>query len=473
MAEPKPSDDKSSSRASSHISMPPQYSAPAQSNRDTRILPVQSNAEPAHLEFPNLEQPSIALSTTQQYGHLGQEPRQDNLPLQKPFAASIGTGTATGVEGDINRMSAASLEMRAAHNSLLGSVAATSGAPGASMQSRMRSRSPQHASGQSLSLLASVSSTDLCSFDQTSASTLQASNRIQTSPSAAGSRSLMDTQPSTVSTTATATRATTPSANTSVTHIAALDSAAPVAACEAPGMASVRASSMPDAPASVGDIGHVFHSSASSSAPISRQPVNSPFPQLNILTENTSSQDAAMDTGSDDNCPEQQQLPLVSAASTRPDESKQFSPPAHHTRTLSESHIEPIRSLTRLVLSPTSPADSHRQLSLRARPEHSQYSNTIEGYAGSTESTILQQILARMNDIHRYCESLVQMQVHQGEQISSLEATIRQCSMPFFSHTPATGSATGPSAGPSPSRPVPQSHGMRQPAAEASSAVVV
>ncbi|KAJ2452361.1 hypothetical protein EV183_002991 [Coemansia sp. RSA 2336] len=480
MAEPKSSDDKSSSRASSHIPMPPQYSAPAQSNRDTRILPVQPTSGPAHLEFPNLEQPSIALSTTQQYGHLGQEPRQDNLPLQKPFAASIGTDTAAaaaaaaGVEGDINRMpaAAANLELRVAHNSLV-SVAATSGAAGASVQSRVRSRSPQHAAGQSLSLLASVSSTDLCNFDQISASTLQASNRIQTSPSAAGSRSLMDTQPSTVSTTATATRATTPSGNPSGTHIAALDSAAAaVAACQAPGEASVRASSMPDAPAPVGDIGHVLHSSASSSAPISRQPANSPFPQLNILTENTSSQDAAMDTGSDDNCSEQQQLPLESAASTRPDESEQFSPPAHHTRALSESHIEPIRSLTGLVLSPTSPPDSHRQLGLQAHPEHSQYSSTIEGYAGSTESTILQQILARMNDIHRYCESLVQMQVHQGEQISSLEATIRQCSLPFFSRTPATGSATGPSAGPSPSRTAPQSHGVRLPAAEASSAFV-
>ncbi|KAJ2844474.1 hypothetical protein IWW36_005173, partial [Coemansia brasiliensis] len=471
MAESKSSDEKSSSRASSHISMPfqPPYPTQVQSNRDTGILPVQPNSGPAHLEFPNLEQPSIALSTTQQYGHLRQErePRQDNLPLQKPFAASIGTDTASAMESDINRMPDGNLEICAAQNSLLGPGAATTAAaPIASVQSRVcRSGSPQVVSGQSLSLLASVSSTDLCSFDQISASTLQASNCIQTSPSAAGSRSLMDTQPSTVSTTATATRATTPSA--SAHHPTASASAAPVAACETPSMASIRASSMPDASSSyipLGDIGHVLHSSASSSAPISRQPVNSPFPQLSIHTDNTNDQDAAMDTGSDDNGQEQRLPPVVSAASTRPDESGQFSPAAlaHHARTLSESHIEPIRSLTGLVLSPTSPSDSHRQsLSLQTQPGHSQYSSTIVGYAGSTESTILQQILARMNDIHRYCENLVQMQVHQGEQISSLEAAIRQYSMPIFPRTPATGSATGPSAGPSPSRP-PRSHVLRQ-----------
>ncbi|KAJ2115669.1 hypothetical protein GGF48_004921, partial [Coemansia sp. RSA 921] len=154
--------------------------------------------------------------------------------------------------------------------------------------------------------------------------------------------------------------------------------------------------------------------------------------------------EAAMETSSEDNSRDPQ-LP-VSATSTLAYEGEDSRAPLHHGRTLSDSHIEPIRSLTGLALSPTSltsPRMSQRQsLSL-----HTQRSSS-ERHAGMSDSSALQQILVRMDDIQRYCESLVQMQEQQAGQISSLEATIRQYNMPSFPHTPGTGSAGVTAAGP-------------------------
>ncbi|KAJ2361387.1 hypothetical protein H4S01_005290, partial [Coemansia sp. RSA 2610] len=167
-------------------------------------------------------------------------------------------------------------------------------------------------------------------------------------------------------------------------------------------------------------------------------------------------EDAAMDTGSEDNDRGGSQPP-VSAASTQAYEGSDRVP--RHTRTLSDSQIEPIRSLTGLALSSTSPQRPRRQpLSLHAQRDRFPQDSSVEGYAGPAESATLQQILARMDDIQRYCVSLVQMQEQQAEQISSLEAAIRQHSLPTHPHAAAAagGSTAAPAApGPPASGPVP------------------
>ncbi|KAJ2767007.1 hypothetical protein IWQ56_003496, partial [Coemansia nantahalensis] len=97
-------------------------------------------------------------------------------------------------------------------------------------------------------------------------------------------------------------------------------------------------------------------------------------------------------------------LPPLSASS--------FSPPSPpvgtaglHARTLSDSHIEPIRSLTGLALSPTravrgqslSQAQQQQQQQQQQQPE--QQSGPA---AGEVAAQLLQQILERTDGIHRY-----------------------------------------------------------------------
>ncbi|KAJ2501767.1 hypothetical protein GGH96_001636 [Coemansia sp. RSA 1972] len=255
----------------------------------------------------------------------------------------------------------------------------------------------------------------------------------------------MDTRPSTVSTAA-ATRTATPSTNAEALE-PIFDGESGSAACDPSMHASIRASSTPDeataACLSFADAANAIYSSSSShssSAPALCQPVESLFPR-SITGIIDYDDEAAMETSSEDNSRDPQ-LP-VSATSTLAYEGEDSQAPHHHGRTLSDSHIEPIRSLTGLALSPTLPRMSQRQsLSL-----HTQRSSS-ERHAGMSDSSTLQQILVRMEDIQRYCESLVQMQEQQAGQISSLEATIRQYNMPSFPHTPGTGSAGVAAAGP-------------------------
>ncbi|KAJ2083963.1 hypothetical protein H4R24_000406 [Coemansia sp. RSA 988] len=134
----------------------------------------------------------------------------------------------------------------------------------------------------------------------------------------------------------------------------------------------------------------------------------------------------AMDTSSEADS-QDPRLPL-SATSTEGFEggSSMGQPLGHHSRTLSESHIAPIRSLTGLALSPVSARAQHRQsLSMQSEAGRSWQGET-SGHLGVPDGSILQQILTRMDDIHRHCESLLQMQTQQAGQIRSLEATIRQ-----------------------------------------------
>ncbi|KAJ2617520.1 hypothetical protein H4S08_000268 [Coemansia sp. RSA 1365] len=134
----------------------------------------------------------------------------------------------------------------------------------------------------------------------------------------------------------------------------------------------------------------------------------------------------AMDTSSEAGS-QDPQLP-VSATSTEGFEgsSSLVQSLGNRARALSESHIEPIHSLTGLALSPVSARTQHRQsLSMRSEAGQSWQSGTGD-YLGALDASILQQVLRRVDDIHRQCESLVQMQTQQAEQICSLEAAIRQ-----------------------------------------------
>ncbi|KAJ2544405.1 hypothetical protein GGH12_001443 [Coemansia sp. RSA 1822] len=342
-------------------------------------------------------------------------------------------------------MSDSKFEMCAAHIPLSGTATAAPAA--ADTRNRVYGLgSPQSGPSRHLSLLASVSSTDIHSFDQTPVTRSPQPNRTHAQPTASAAHSPMDTRPSTVSTAA-ATRTATPSTNVSAALEPISDGEYGSAACDPSMRASIRASSMPDeataACLSFADAANVIYSSTSShssSAPVLCQPVESLFPR-SITGTIDYDDEAAMETGSEDNSRDPQ-LP-VSATSTLAYEGEDSQAPQHHGRTLSDSHIEPIRSLTGLALSPTSPRILQRQsLSL-----HTQRSSS-ERHAGMTDSSTLQQILVRMDDIQRYCESLVQMQEQQAGQISSLEATIRQYNMPSFAHPPGTGSAGVPAAGP-------------------------
>ncbi|KAJ2357329.1 hypothetical protein GGF43_001528 [Coemansia sp. RSA 2618] len=319
--------------------------------------------------------------------------------------------------------------------------------------------SPQQSPSQHLSLLASVSSTDSRNFAQMPVSRSPQPNHTPAPPIAltalppivpsvaSAAHSPMDARPSTVSTTATATRATTPNANATAQFGTPSDDDIGTAACDPSERASIRASSLPDAAGSsclsFADAGNALHSFASphsSSAPVLCQPVESSFPRpFNSIIDYDNDDDAAMETSSEDNT----QLPVSATSSQTYDTSGR--PAQHHARTLSDSHIEPIRSLTGLALSPHPP---HRQsLSLHAQRGHSQRSSS-ERHAEAVDSSMLRQILVRIDDIQHYCENLVQMQEQQAAQISSLEATIRQHNMASFPHTPATGSAAVPAAGP-------------------------
>ncbi|KAJ2809396.1 hypothetical protein H4R20_000121 [Coemansia guatemalensis] len=128
-------------------------------------------------------------------------------------------------------------------------------------------------------------------------------------------------------------------------------------------------------------------------------------------------------------------------------------PLGHHARTLSESHIAPIRSLTGLALSPGSTRAQHRQsLSMRSEAGQS-WQGGVGAHLGALDASMYQEMLTRMDGINRHCEHLVQMQTQQAEQIRSLEATIRQYSeaarsamggpmaMPFISTGPPHSSA--------------------------------
>ncbi|PIA15048.1 hypothetical protein COEREDRAFT_88148 [Coemansia reversa NRRL 1564] len=171
------------------------------------------------------------------------------------------------------------------------------------------------------------------------------------------------------------------------------------------------------------------------------------------LSNNTDG--AAMDTSSE---PDSQdpQLP-VSATSTEGFEgsSSLVRSLGNRARTLSDSHIAPIRSLTGLALSPVSARTQHRQsLSMRSEAGQSWQSGASE-YLGALDASILQQILRRVDDIHRHCESLVQMQTQQAGQIRSLEATIQQ-------YGGATRSAAGGPITMSPISKGPPLHGSAQ-----------
>ncbi|KAJ1810432.1 hypothetical protein LPJ77_000899 [Coemansia sp. RSA 2523] len=392
---------------------------------------ASSGLAPTRHAFPNLDTESIPQATTQHNHHHFQQQQ---------------AGAAAGP--DIDRMSDSKFEMCAAHIPLSGTATAAPAA--ADTRNRVYGLgSPQLGPSRHLSLLASVSSTDIHSFDQTPVTQSPQSNRTHAQPTASAAHSQMDTRPSTVSTAA-ATRTATPSTNASAALEPIFDGESGSAACNPSMHASIRASSMPDeataACLSFADAANVIYSSSSShssSAPVLCQPVESLFPR-SISGIIDYDDEAAMETSSEDNSRDPQ-LP-VSATSTLAYEGEDSRAPLHHGRTLSDSHIEPIRSLTGLALSPTSltsPRMSQRQsLSL-----HTQRSSS-ERHAGMSDSSALQQILVRMDDIQRYCESLVQMQEQQAGQISSLEATIRQYNMPSFPHTPGTGSAGVTAAGP-------------------------
>ncbi|KAJ2156677.1 hypothetical protein GGF46_005023 [Coemansia sp. RSA 552] len=99
------------------------------------------------------------------------------------------------------------------------------------------------------------------------------------------------------------------------------------------------------------------------------------------------------------------------------------SPPGlQHSRALSESSGVPIRSLTTLALSATSPQCQQRlspgPLSRQSQPSFSPTS--------ISDQVTLQQILARVDDVHRHCASLVQIQTQQGEQLRLIEAAVLQ-----------------------------------------------
>ncbi|KAJ2303825.1 hypothetical protein IWW54_005613, partial [Coemansia sp. RSA 2705] len=399
MADSNADSDMGASRASSLTSTSPPLSPPPP---QMQLAYSQFNRKPnVHAAPPDaaartrVELPNLDWSSIPP--STAQQPGclQQSQVQQQSFAASAST--------DVNRMSDSRMEigrmeMRAAPSAASGMATATAAHPaGMDAQSRVEAPgSPQFRPRQHLSLLASVSSTDACrSFDQT-----------PDSRSPHPSHTPMDARPSAESTTTTATRAATPSAAGTASG-AFSDAANETAAAREPGI-------------------------------------------------DDEDEDAAMDTGSEDNGRGGSQPP-VSAASTQAYEGSDRVP--RHTRTLSDSQIEPIRSLTGLALSSTSPQRPRRQpLSLHAQRDRFPQDSSAEGYAGPAESATLQQILARMDDIQRYCVSLVQMQEQQAEQISSLEAAIRQHSMPTHPHAAATagGSTAAPAApGPPASGPVP------------------
>ncbi|KAJ2064674.1 hypothetical protein GGI17_000816 [Coemansia sp. S146] len=115
-----------------------------------------------------------------------------------------------------------------------------------------------------------------------------------------------------------------------------------------------------------------------------------------------------------------------------------------HSHSLSESQISPIRSLTALALSQSrSPSQSPRlghSSAAASRP-----------LRPLLDAGAQQELLLKVEDIQRYCDSLRRVQVQQASKIRSLEATVRRFSdvtspSSTHQHTPAATTATSSAA---------------------------
>ncbi|KAJ2754925.1 hypothetical protein GGI19_002045 [Coemansia pectinata] len=115
-----------------------------------------------------------------------------------------------------------------------------------------------------------------------------------------------------------------------------------------------------------------------------------------------------------------------------------------HSHSLSESQISPIRSLTALALSQSrSPSQSPRlghSSAAASRP-----------LRPLLDASAQQELLLKVEDIQRYCDSLRQVQVQQASKIRSLEATVRRFSdvtspSSTHQHTPAATTTTSSAA---------------------------
>ncbi|KAJ2054977.1 hypothetical protein GGH13_008013, partial [Coemansia sp. S155-1] len=115
-----------------------------------------------------------------------------------------------------------------------------------------------------------------------------------------------------------------------------------------------------------------------------------------------------------------------------------------HGHSLSESQISPIRSLTALALSQSrSPSQSPRLGRSSIAGTH-----TLRPLL---DASAQQELLLKVEDIQRYCDSLRQVQAQQASKIRSLEATVRRFSdvtspSSTHQHTPAATTATGSAA---------------------------
>ncbi|KAJ2747153.1 hypothetical protein GGI20_000767 [Coemansia sp. BCRC 34301] len=125
---------------------------------------------------------------------------------------------------------------------------------------------------------------------------------------------------------------------------------------------------------------------------------------------------------------------LHAEAATAPGGSRQLL----HGHSLSDSQISPIRSSTALALSPSQAADLSSVAATQLdRP--------------LLDARLQQLLLLRVNEIQRFCDTLLQVQVQHESKIRSLEATVRRfsdVSSPLSSHqlTPTTATAVGPAS---------------------------
>ncbi|KAJ2734816.1 hypothetical protein IW152_002034 [Coemansia sp. BCRC 34962] len=118
--------------------------------------------------------------------------------------------------------------------------------------------------------------------------------------------------------------------------------------------------------------------------------------------------------------------------------------PQLHGHSLSESQISPIRSLTALALSQSRPPSPSPQLGQAAV-------TATQSLRPPLDVRAQQELLLKVEDIQRYCDSLRQVQAQQESKIRSLEATVRRLSdatLPLSTHqlTPTAATATSSAA---------------------------